>query len=493
MKLKYLLRFLIAAALVLSLMTACNGEDITDPGGTGGGDAGTGGGDDGPVGCCHLKGVSPWPGERDLGGIHVTRGVWWSPNTAPPTTAYAEARLAYREQMQEKHNFTFEEIKVADWGSMREIANNSIIAGTPVASIITLDSRHTMPFFRQGSAAPISELAPSVNLNDEKWNQLVVNSMTFNDIIYGFAFGYEPRSGVFFNKNVLEEAGIDPYMPYDLQLAAGASWTGPSGTTHTAWTWDAFMDMCDQTTRDIDNDGETDIYGLAAFHVDTLAAAVTSNGARYVDQDENGRFFNASGSDAFLDAANFIHELAQRGFVRPQPDGTNWDWFIQGFNEGASAFRVTEEYAKADLVDVSFEWGFVFFPKGPNVDVHISIYRENIQIIPVSFSADEIDKIMFAYDLMTEPVPGFEDDEMAWKYDAYSAYRDSRAVDETLAMMRSGVNGSLRLEPYIIGFETGDVAYNIWDFDSTPAELIEGAKLVWDTLINDVNRILFGS
>ena len=417
-------------------------------------------------------------GERDLGGMEITLGIWWQPDEGGQT-AYAEARQDYLAEIQQKYNMTIKPVKIADWGQMADIAAASILAGKPEASIFTLDSSKTMGLYKQGLFYPVSNCT-SVDLSAEKWNKLVVDSLTFDGNTYGFAYGYEPRNGIFFNKNVLSDAGIDPEEPYNLQAA-------------NQWTWDAFKEMCAKTTRDIDNDGQMDYYAICAFHKDTLASAVISNNAEYVAKDENGRFYNATNTTEFLAACAFVHDLNSNGWVRPDPEGANWNWFIEGFNEGNSAFRITEEYSKSDLQNVSFEWGFVFFPKGPSCDELVSVYRENIQIVPNKcFTDEEVDNIMFAYDLYTNKVPGYEDDDEDWKLSAYAAYRDSRAVDETLTAMRLGKNGALRLEPYITGFETGDIAYSIWNNERTPVQLIEEAKNKWDILISEANKMIYG-
>ena len=49
--------------------------------------------------------------------------------------------------------------------------------------------------------------------------------------IYGFFPGYtEPGTGVYFNKDVLKKAGIDPDSIYDLQKKG-------------KWTWDKFEEL----------------------------------------------------------------------------------------------------------------------------------------------------------------------------------------------------------------------------------------------------------
>jgi hypothetical protein len=65
----------------------------------------------------------------------------------------------------------------------------------------------------------------------------------------------------------------------------------------------------------------------------------------------------------------------------------------------------------------------------------------------------------------------------------YSSYRDARAVDETLAMVRAGGHSLFPYNSLVPGFETGDIAYQMWYDGVDPAQLIESVKDKWDTLI----------
>jgi ABC-type glycerol-3-phosphate transport system substrate-binding protein len=474
MKLKKLLALLIACLLTLSLAVGCNGEDTgstptpTPPA------TGNGGGDDDDDGDAPSAGS----GYRDLGGRDIVVGIWWHPDPSG-TSDYAEARADYLLDIQEKHNFTIQMKRVAGWGQMVDLAAASVLAGDPEASIFTFDSGHILSLFRQNLLYPVGNV-PSVDFGEEKWNQLVREFMTFSGVTYGFADGYEVRNGLFFNKDVLRDAGIDPYSIYDMQR-------------DNTWTWDEFLKMCEQVTQDLDNDGITDIWAITSFNKDTLDTVIFSNGARFVDKDENGRFVNTTLTNEFLEATQFVRDLNTRGFVRPTPfdDGGEWDWFIDGFNEGTSAFRITEEYAKREIRDGgNFEWGFAFFPRGPRATELSSVYRENVRMVPAGiFTDSEVDDIMFAYNLFVDPPPGYEDGS-GWKAAAMEVYRDRQSIDESLARMRTGANGALRYEAYIPDFSTRRIADTIWYDEATPAELIDGAQNQWNTAIEEANAFL---
>ena len=130
----------------------------------------------------------------------------------------------------------------------------------------------------------------TIDLSAEKWNPVTTNFMTKDGKVLGVHVGKtEPRSCLFFNKRVLEEAGIDWNTIYDMQK---------DGT----WTWEAWENIMDQVQRDTDNDGIIDIYGLTGSGDDMAVALVFANGASFFDKDENGKITLAVDSQAALDA-----------------------------------------------------------------------------------------------------------------------------------------------------------------------------------------------
>ncbi|MCL2019493.1 MAG: extracellular solute-binding protein [Oscillospiraceae bacterium] len=471
MKLKKLLGFVIVTLMVLSLAAGCESSDnppasegnVTTPGDS--------------VPGTPSEGTSE--NVRDLNGMEVTIGIFWAPDDSDPETDFGRARLAYLEEMQRKHNFTIKQVQIATQASMTDIVNASIITGNPAASICTLEPDRVISMHRQGMFFDVGSL--SVDLHAEKWNRHIIEAMTFDGGIYGFVQGYNPWNAgvVFFNKNVLSEAGIDPESIYDLQAA-------------NEWTWDAMLNMALQVTRDIDNDGVPDYYGFCTFSRDTLVNTVFSNGGRFVNKDENGRFVNATHTNEFLLAAEWVHNLEKLGLLQPAPEGAAWNWWIEGFNEGRAAFRVHQDYSKSDMQSTTFDWGVVLFPRGPLAEKQMAAYYENINIIPKNFSQEEADDILFAYDLYTDPVPGFEDDDDAWKYGLFNAYRDFRSIDDTVEMLRTGDYTAIRYEFIIPGFTSGEIADHIWNLERTPAQLVDEASQEWNVLIDQANRWVFG-
>ncbi|NLK21032.1 MAG: extracellular solute-binding protein [Epulopiscium sp.] len=408
---------------------------------------------------------------RDLGGREIIIGNWWEPeNPAEPQNQYEEDQLAYREEIQKKYNFKIKTVNIGGWGEIQELFMTSVMAGDPAADVFVLDTSFVAQPLAAGLFYPVSDLG-EFDFTNDKWNKQVVDSMTYNGKVYGFSPSkrLEPRTGVFFNKRLFEEAGLSPELPYELQKNG-------------EWTWDKFKELSKTLTRDKDNDGVMDTYALASFSKDFFTAVAFANDAKYIGKDDSGLFYNATGEPNFLEAMQWARSLYDEGYTMPQPEDSEWNWFEAAFHDGQVAMRVAEEYVKGSLGDMEDDWGFVLFPAGPKGKM-TTVFRENILVIPSS--AKNPEEIAFAFNLWNEPIPGYDDSE-DWKNSFYPAYRDERAVDETLSMMHDGY-GILRLDPYVYGLETGDICYGLDAGTKTPAEAIEGVKQTWQALIDDAN------
>lgn len=418
---------------------------------------------------------TPTPTEevvKDLQGASVVIGNWWEQDPAPePTTQLEEDTLAYREEIMEKYNFTVATKNLGTWGEYQEIMITSTMAGAPMADVFIMDASFVAAPLAQGLLYPLDTIE-NFDFTEEKWNDEVLDMMTFGDTVYGMKAGrLEPRLGVFFNKRLLEEAGIDPEEPYNLQA---------NGT----WTWEAFEEMLNKTTRDTNNDGTPDTYGMASFSVDYFKAAVFSNDAEFISKDSSGLFVNGTGSANALEALQWARGLYDKGYTMPQPEGSNWDWFIAAFKDSNVAFTAAEQYKVGTWAEMADDWGFVIFPKGPNGDM-VTVFNENITVMPAGMDPARAEDVAFVYDLFTNDTPGHEDTD--WRTNYYPSFRDTRSVDETLTLFYEPGHGKMNLMTLVDGVAMGDIAYGLDGGTATPAEQIETVQGTWQTFIDAAN------
>jgi ABC-type glycerol-3-phosphate transport system substrate-binding protein len=418
--------------------------------------------------------ATPVPTEapKDLGGMEIVVGNWWETDKEP-TTQKEEDTLAYRNEIMEKYNFKIKNVNLGSWTEYQEIVVSSIMAGDPAADVFVMDQKFIAAPLQQGLLYPLETLK-NFDFTQEKWNQQVLQLMKFNGHNYGMAVGkMEPRLGIFFNKRLFEEAGIDPELPYELQAKD-------------EWNWDTFTDLCAKLTRDTNNDGTPDVYGLASFSKDFFRGCVYSNGAQFIGKSDDGKFINTTGDAKFLEALEWGISLYDAGYHMPQPEGSNWDWFIQPFIEGKVAMQCAEEYKVNTWKDMEDDWGFVIFPKGPNGQM-MTVFTENIVVMPAGLDQEYAENVAFAYNLFTNPTPGYEDED--WRANYYPVFRDARAVEETLPLFYEPDHGTMSYLPLIAGIDYGDVCYDLDARALTPAESVEKVQQLWQTFLDTANGV----
>lgn len=414
----------------------------------------------------------------DLGGMEILIGDWWSPEEPDaPANAFQEAQLEYREMIQKKYNFTIKQKAITDWGSMQELFTTSTVAEEPAADIFLLHPGWVVAPMANGLVYDLATL-DNFDFSESKWVKNVQEATTVGDSIYGMFPGTaEPRLGIFWNKRLFQEAGLDPDYLYDLQASG-------------EWTWEKFEEVCHILTRDTNSDGITDVYAMANMHSHIFRGAMISNGARYVGKDADGKFYSGINDPNFLEAIQWVMSLVDKGYEMPQPEDSNWDWFGPAFSDGKVAMQAGEQYlAGQELASMEDDFGFVLFPKGPKGGNKYAVYfNDNTVVIPSTFDKETAEKIAFAYNLWTDPVPGYEDED-TWKDSYYTIFRDERAVDETIAMMYDDAVEVNDFSQYVEGLDMGPLF--IWDVfgkAKTPAEGVEEITGAVQSLIDEANK-----
>ena len=430
--------------------------------------------------------------EKTLKGMNIVIGNWWGSydtKAIPPTVKWVgsdlqERELDYRKKLLQQYKFTMTEKEVASWSEMQQLTATSIMAGKPAATIFVLQPDWTLSLYRQSLLYPIgsSKAVNWTSTTPVEWNKVVTTAFTFkngrSNAAYAFAEGYgrsEHASVGFFNKRLFREAGLDPDLPYDLQK---------EGT----WTWDKFLEIAKKLTRDINNDGITDIYAMTDdVSTEILDAFVAGNGAMYVDRDKNGKFVNTTKRPEFLDAIRFYITLRDAKVMKQKPPGNNtpWNWFVSEFNSGKTAMRIAQQYqATEDLRSMKDDWGMVLPPKGPKAKNYVIFNDENVNVIPaVGYTKEQVDAILWAYQAWITPL-----DNNNWKAGLYNNFRDRRAIDETIQLIRSQKLWQWRYHLHIPGLERGHIAWEIRYHEGEPAQLIEAVSQQWDALIEDANE-----
>ncbi len=417
---------------------------------------------------------------RDLKGLEVTLVDWWSDEDdwKQARNAYEEAYWDMQNKAMKDHNYTFKRVRNGDWRN--EWAEEFLLGvqdNNPMGSIVTFDSRWVASLLTTGAFLDVSKL-PSIDWSDKKYNQGVINVMSYNGGIYGFAAGLEPRTGVFFNKALLKAAGVAEELPFDLQAPGD-------------WNFINFKELCKKLTRDTNSDGNTDVYGVTGQNVVFFQGLLIAHDTFIITNEYGKRTMNASDKKV-MEALNFGHELITEGYFSPRPEGAEWDYFKADFYKGRAAMFVEEMYACDNINKVSpdMEYGFVNMPKGPSAKNYISACRENILVMPNCEKISKVaDDIAFVYDIYTSAPELYRSEDIRWKANLENCFKDKRSVYETCKWMINNWKPYMPApDVYISGFEPN------WLYDlgagRDPKETLEAYCSEWEAQVNLFNEKL---
>ena len=415
----------------------------------------------------------------DLGGMEIIIRDWWSGDPSEPANDFQEAQADYREWIQETYNFTIKQQAISDWGSTpSDFVDYATTGGDENYVFAVYANPAITSAIKQGLVYDLSTL-DCLDFSQNKFKANLVSELySINGGVYAMYLqdgGYpEARDGVFFNKRVLTEAGIDPDSLYDMQA---------DGT----WTWDAFEEMCATVQRDTDNDGVDDVYGLGVNEGNFTTMAVVSNNGSYIGKDDNGYYYNLESAET-LEALEWAVSI-YAAYDNHDPEGAEWNYYYDEFLAGKDAFLVEGAYCLYDggqLSTCEDEVGFVMFPKGPQADTYVTLRSCNLYIIPACYDAEKAWNIAFAYDLYMSNPPGYED------YCNMSSYTngmfDSRALNETIPMMLEAEHGVVTYEGLIPNLDLGpDLTWNVgwW---TTVSETVESIRDTWKAYVDEANQ-----
>lgn len=411
----------------------------------------------------------------DLGGIEVIIRDWWSTGEEEePKNAYEEARKEYRDWIQETYNFTIKEKAISDWGSTPEDFLNYATTGGDEYYVFALrQGSELVAAMNSGLMYDLSTL-DCLDFSEPKWQKNGIHKMmSKGGAIYAMrGIDPEPTGGMYFNKRLLEEAGLKADDIYELQESG-------------EWTWDKFEEICSKVQADTDNDGVIDRYAMVNFHSTFYGLAVASNYGDFIGMDENGKYYNALETNNTLDALNWALKMLTT-YDYPQPEDSEWDYWVEAFQNGKGVFIAGAPYqAGQEWAEMEDDFGFVCFPKGPLADDYTNIYSDNPYVIPACYDAEKAWKIAFAYNLYTEPVPGYEDynDALSGYYDSF---RDTESVDLTIKRLME--NGRVTYHNMIPNLDLGSDF--LWGLskDNTPAQAAEAIRNTWAAYLEEANK-----
>ena len=326
---------------------------------------------------------------------------------------------AYREQqaeaMEQLHytvtNYT--PVSKEDYLTMIE---ESIAQGEAVGNVIAVESKDIAGLMEKDYCLNVATVTDVDWMDGRYFNPAVTDAMTFGGSTYGFSEQRTPATGVFFNKSLLEKAGLEGNYPYISSL-------------NNKWNFDTFRELCETLSQKTKANACTGSAELMA------EAALLCNDTDLIKKDAEGKLsLNVDDENAKEAITWLINLCGDNLFLQTADD----EEALQAFLDGEAAMYI----GVADEIDtmqgISFEVGFVEFPFGPRRTAPLAVCKENIRFIPADTkTAPQASALAKAYESYVTIPEGFSSGTLWFWVDARYAdrYEDEQAVSQTLTRM----------------------------------------------------------
>lgn len=333
--------------------------------------------------------------------------------------------------VEEEFNCKIELVPFA-WDGGEDTIMASILAGDPLGDILYVTNRWVPVLAKQGALLALDEY-----LTEEYYQSLPGMHKNMREIYstyqgkaYAFSVnGYYPRDmdigssqGWIYNRDMYKEAGLA--TPNELQE------TGD-------WTFETMRQAAIKLTKDVDGDGQIDVWGVHAridpWPIEPEMAMYANNGGIIVPGPDGKMVFGGNKEEA-LTALQLWRDLVKVDKV--VQIGDQYDGRAE-FNRKTNAQLRLDLFAlPSHAQEVDFDYGWVFFPKGPDADDYMNpVWGVDCLVLPVT--CKEPEAMIALGSMLFETTADYRDIE---KYDEefiefFMPYVKDRASLETIRQM----------------------------------------------------------
>jgi len=353
--------------------------------------------------------------QYDFGGRVIRYASWWNAGPAEDATPETDKRIGRIAELEEKFNCKFEYVTIP-MDQYNEQFTSTTLAGDPMAEIIEMHIMWLYPgHMNKGFLTPLDDLGV-FDFTQEKWNKTMMKYGTYKGKHYSMAVGkMAPYAGLFWNKTLFERENLPDL--YELQR-------------NYEWTWEKFREIAIKATRDTDGDGSIDQWGLDG--VGGQGQFVASNNAFIVKLVDDKPVFGLTDPRA-VEALQFYQDLKINDKVHfTAPADAAWDYGLGQFAAGKTAMFMGSYWMTSMIKDsMQDEFGFVFFPMGPQATEYTSEFS-GFNFPVMSSALENPVEVALFWDAFTEPYPDEEPDD--WIAD-YENGASDRGTVETIVKM----------------------------------------------------------
>lgn len=278
----------------------------------------------------------------DLGGRVITIASHWdmSPEEG---TEIGDLQYERWKEVEERYNVTVEWIEVPYDQKVEQLTTTSL-AGEPFADLVQLGTVEAAGLAQDDFIYALDDL---IDISTSKMSEGVQDIGRVNPdgkvYLMGTLGSLGEGGGIYYNKTMFEEAGLED--PYELQQKG-------------EWTWDTFLNAAKALTTG----GQ---YGLSADPFGLGSWLIISNDAQFLDTETGEIKLDDPNT---MEALEFMADLWNvHNVVRPNDRSSDWEDPPIFFNEGLVGMTTGMTWESSEeRQEVPFEWGYVYFPMGPN-------------------------------------------------------------------------------------------------------------------------------
>ncbi len=292
----------------------------------------------------------------DLHGETVTvKANWYVPDKLNRTTT-GKARMKQIAAIEEKFNCKIQLTNI-NWGTHDQM----MLAGQPECDILGINPGRGAFYYTNNMLYPLDDLG--VDWNGEQYDHTFDNSFIINGTRYVVkqkdqAFdAIRFQSVLFFNRKLLENAGVDPDSIYTL-------WENGE------WTWVQFESIMAKVAAQKDANGKPKIYGCINTNNDAQlwVYLIQSNGSDVTKNEDGIIQFNIKDPKA-VKALDFWQELCRNDLIFPSLDDSTAPSFVQG-NVAfiANYLDRLDNQQGLGYGAMKDDFGIVPIPKGPDAE-----------------------------------------------------------------------------------------------------------------------------
>lgn len=346
----------------------------------------------------------------DFGGRTINFAAWME--LAPKAgTKTGDEMVARSAAMETEFNCKIKYLVVPFEQYLNKLITTTM-AGTPFADIAAMRNEDFLMLVKKGYLTDLGSLAGLDLKDDTIFHQGISTMTTIDNKPYGYVTGkiLYPYQVFFWNKSLFERDNL-PNL-YELQEKG-------------EWTWAKMREIAKSATKDTNNDGKPDQWGISDSMIDSLIA---SNNAMQISMTDN-KFIDTMNSAPVVDAYNFYSDICTKDkTVYFNPDGTTWDQYTKAFGEGKIAMISTFLWLQPNFKDMKDDYGIVTFPKGPNATEYATPLSAVMMCVPKTDK--DKDKLGYFITAYSKPLPSAEGNDELWR--TSPAYADTVRDNESL-------------------------------------------------------------